>query len=585
MLQKTLYKILFIPLLLGCTQLPTPQAMEEVAVVEVPQEEATVLEEVDQQEVAFCTICRADSDDCEIKLSCGHKFHKECLEGYYKSQAADTPLICPYCRNELSDEDKQLLNLTVTPEEALDRLTQRLQFLIIPENFERFQERINILTNSPDAMILLGAQNAEELNNLVTPYTDFIEELKRRTTPDKTESIEKRRTKTIQNTDLVAQVYNAYTLCSKEEALLFIKNVIDYFAIKKEAIISLKECIVQADLGEYVLEEVKPYLDDLEQLVELLNKTEVMSPLFLKLRDKDPLILSKAIIRIIRHLISSQDQSKHYNPFFTFLCSAYITLLRHKPTSFEEFKNNLPTGNSLELATIKALVASHSFEELIDQYFIGGCNEEALDSITDRVEFSISYVLQQFQEEEEEPAPQVQPQPAPVPSNNRPRERASSTEVWSLEEKLIPVIGSLLMVTLIVNILDLQKVPRSISKKALNILTTVGLYGISRMLRSKPPYTRALAFGIGYKLLKKQYPDLSNGSTPETNLAFLNMLTDSSFLLLLLHHRTDEKRYFEPIFSTIMARLLADIFSQHVAYYLPTSKSNTDEKIPPTREE
>lgn len=64
-----------------------------------------------------CAICLENFTDSDnnITLSCGHRFHKECITDACNKSRNTRNCFCPYCRKELTQEDKAQIGFIPTP--------------------------------------------------------------------------------------------------------------------------------------------------------------------------------------------------------------------------------------------------------------------------------------------------------------------------------------------------------------------------------------------------------------------------------------------------------------------------------------
>jgi hypothetical protein len=96
---------------------PQEQGQEQIR----PEQLLAMLQAMAQ--VQNCAICQDSlvNESPEVALACTHRFHKPCLEKFYKSQllAGQNTLQCPLCRQEITAEDRAALELELTPDDML----------------------------------------------------------------------------------------------------------------------------------------------------------------------------------------------------------------------------------------------------------------------------------------------------------------------------------------------------------------------------------------------------------------------------------------------------------------------------------
>ena len=99
-----------------------------------------------------CGICVDDAnqmnEENRVTLSCHHKFHTACLEGYCKSELADiqsVSLKCPLCRKELIKEDIDKMNLTINYNDVLNFLRRHVTPLVTEQNMATIDRAFDAL--------------------------------------------------------------------------------------------------------------------------------------------------------------------------------------------------------------------------------------------------------------------------------------------------------------------------------------------------------------------------------------------------------------------------------------------------------
>ena len=106
-----------------------------------------------------CPICNEQLIDGVNVLSCGHRFHNECIESWLTSHNS-----CPLCRRPIVEEGE----LTIPMMDYNQALEARALALVARRR--AYDEYIEAGTNELDYREMYGADNSETYNTLLTNY-------------------------------------------------------------------------------------------------------------------------------------------------------------------------------------------------------------------------------------------------------------------------------------------------------------------------------------------------------------------------------------------------------------------------------
>ena len=110
-----------------------------------------------------CPICQEQLTEDVIVLSCGHRFHNECIENALRAGYNS----CPLCRRQIvePDEEDELAIPTMNYEQALVARTQATT-----ARWRAYDEYVEAGTNELDYRQMHGVDNSEAYNILLANY-------------------------------------------------------------------------------------------------------------------------------------------------------------------------------------------------------------------------------------------------------------------------------------------------------------------------------------------------------------------------------------------------------------------------------
>ncbi len=289
-------------------------------------------------QVEKCTTCLEEIIDGSLTLSCGHVLHKSCLESQFKTLDQEgAQIFCGQCRKPISWGDARKLDLSHKPEDSLEKLHEILMTRLSSSNFEQFKEALKTTADSVDFEEVFGEQYRPQV-------TEFLEALTIHAARDY---------------ETLANNYNEVTPLSAKDIILFLQNVMDHYKITTEDVIQLREAIGRTgEKGQFLLQALGPYFNELEKLVTALSPTsgpwatfislfkkkqpEELSPLFERIEEKELHDIIRRFLRMMffvsAHLEPTNNLQNNNNDqefvigkvthqlFLELLCSCYLIL-------------------------------------------------------------------------------------------------------------------------------------------------------------------------------------------------------------------------------------------------------------------